>query len=380
MNTTEFERASAIARCLGMPFGVADEADAPSQQSDMVGIGLLIDEARQTALIAAIMDDERQHRIVAKTLRGLERLRAQAHHLTETARELCATVAASGAEPLPTRDELLSDENVDRVEWALAAVTRWIERQLPRSQRRDSSRSFVVEWTEPSGLASWADTAMEPVSFLALIADCMTADAGFTDELAAQFAQEVIRQVRYGETSEFLPRLVRLDEPADKVTVLRLRPRGNRTSPQHTSSDEAGVADLPSSSSKVELPGYNTWDNVEEEAELASLMPPLAVALDEAVCIAGLPRSAERLGASGLQLVRRGIPLDLTALNNVLPDDVALLTRTVAQQCHRSEADVAGWISRTACLRMEATDDMRAIRGYGRVLDGLNQIMAESKK
>ena len=107
------------------------------------------------------------------------------------------------------------------------AISRWIERQLPRAKRRDSSPRLIINWADPSFATRWEGIESQPFSFFNLVLDCLKVDGGLPSAAAEVFAQRIVGGVRQGTLS--LPRLVRLDESDQARAVLRLQSRDDRT-------------------------------------------------------------------------------------------------------------------------------------------------------
>jgi len=119
-------------------------------------------------------------------------------------------------------------EIVEGIEFALVAITRIIEQQLPGDRRRDSNERFVIDWSNPNHFGSWRDVPGSELSISALIIDCLIVDGRLPQEWATSIVEDVLVDMR--KYVRPLPRLVRVGGSSNSKSEFRLLSRSDRTS------------------------------------------------------------------------------------------------------------------------------------------------------
>lgn len=265
----EAEKIDSLVQLLGLSSSHGSGATQPG------GIELLIDLARQESDAARHLGDERQARILEKTVQWLKTLEAQSALLTEVTSRLydrCkqnSAIIKTGLFAQPRK------EIIEKLEWALAGMEQWVEGTMPQDDSEADEKRFYVLWREGQDpLGGWSPKADENDSLLGVVQDCVEVDGGFSGAAAPLLAQQILADIRAGLLD--IPRLRRCPESTSEVDVFKLMPRGTYADEEVNTSEDAVLTPHLGEGTEP-VPAML-------EAEAADILPELEEYLDSAIC------------------------------------------------------------------------------------------------
>ena len=217
-----------LAELLGIPPEAIANGPGEIGGAGPVTVSQMFDEANRELLTASEMKDSKRLRIIAKTLRWLQFLEKRSQSLTENAQAfLDRWTRDSRAPGLVSKRENL-ERTVERLEWSLAAMTRWIERRFPLARRGESGARLNIHWQVAGGAGQWEGTD-DSIPLREVVRECLVIDGGFPAERAEPIADQLLEDLRQG--SLWLPRLTRTDDSTSERTVLCYESLGSRVQP-----------------------------------------------------------------------------------------------------------------------------------------------------
>ena len=174
--------------------GIEPKSEASSGDDDEDVIRLLAD-IRTATSEAEEFGDEKQARILQKTLGWIEQLSAQAGRLTRVAEHLFERLIESRRREVGGAE---MEDVIERLEWVLAGLESWIEQQQPDL---DGARFHLSLDSEGDALASWKTaegSISAPVSLRSVVQGLAQVDGEFPEESAKSIAKQVVEDVSSG--------------------------------------------------------------------------------------------------------------------------------------------------------------------------------------